>query len=214
MSAPSATRILVVDDHPIFREGLKLSLDSSLKDFTWVGEAATAKNALDQIYDKRPDLVILDLILGSGSGMEVVRELKTRRIPTKILVLTQVQDPKTDRELRRLEVDAVLSKMAPLRSVVEAVEALRNNQPYVSAPLPTPTEEDPLAPVPNLKPNLTAREVEIVRLVAAGQTQKEIAETLGCAPETVKTHKGNLLRKLGARNSAEIVAWATRAGLI
>ncbi|MBX3018164.1 MAG: response regulator transcription factor [Bdellovibrionaceae bacterium] len=209
-----ATRILVVDDHPIFREGLKLSLDSSLKDFTWVGEAANAKTALDQIYDKRPDLVILDLILGSTSGLDVVREVKSRQIPTKILVLTQVQDPKTERELRRLEVDAILSKMAPLQSVVEAVEALRNNQPFTSPPLPNSNEEEGMNPVPALKPNLTAREVEIVRLVAAGQTQKEIAETLGCAPETVKTHKGNLLRKLGARNSAEIVAWATRTGLI
>lgn len=213
MSSP-ATRIFVVDDHPIFREGLKLSLDSTIKDFTWVGEAATAKNAMEQINEKRPDLVILDLILGTSSGLEVVREIKQRQIPTKILVLTQVQDPKTDRELRRWEVDAVLSKMAPLQTVVEAVEALRNNQPYMSAPLPSPNEADEMNPTPALKPNLTAREVEIVRLVAAGQTQKEIAETLGCAPETVKTHKGNLLRKLGARNSAEIVAWATRAGLI
>lgn len=209
-----ATRIFVVDDHQIFREGLKLSLESSLRDFTWAGEAASAKTALEKIYETRPDVVILDLILGAGSGVEVLRELKSRHFPAKILVLTQVQDPKTDRELRRLEADAVLSKTAALQAVVAAVESLRRNQPYVSAPLPVPTEEEGETPAPAMKPNLTAREVEIVRLVAAGQTQKEIAETLGCAPETVKTHKGNLLRKLGARNSAEIVAWATKTGLI
>lgn len=209
-----ACRIMVVDDHPIFREGLILSLSSKLSDCSWVGEAATAKSALAMMTEQQPDLVILDLILSAGSGLDVVRQMRSQNMKPKILVLTQLNDPKTDRELRQLQVEAVVSKLSPLEVVVDAIHALRSGLSFTGPSAPGLPENEVYESSTLNKPNLTAREIEIVRLVATGQTQKEIAVALGCAPETVKTHKGNLLRKLGARNSAEIVAWATKTGLI
>jgi len=208
---PDAIRVLVVDDHAVVREGLRTFL--SLQDgIEVVGEAGDGREAVAVAERERPDVVLMDLVMPRLDGVHAMRELRSRVPRARVIVLTSFLDD--DRLLPAIRAGAagyLLKNVAPselARAVraADAGEALID--PVVAARLVDAlADDDRRAEQP-----LTAREQEVLDLIARGYANKRIALELGIAEKTVKTHVGHVLAKLGVADRTQAALYATRAG--
>jgi DNA-binding NarL/FixJ family response regulator len=204
-------RVLVVDDHAVVREGLRTFL--SLQDgIEVVGEAGDGREAVAVAERERPDVVLMDLVMPRLDGVQAMRELRARVPRTRVIVLTSFLDD--DRLLPAIRAGAAgyllknvePSELARAVRAAEAGEALID--PAVAARL-----VDALADGEERDEQpLTAREQEVLDLVARGYANKRIALELGIAEKTVKTHVGHVLAKLGVADRTQAALYATRAG--
>ena len=204
-------RVLVVDDHAVVREGLRTFL--SLQDgIEVVGEAGDGREAVAVAERERPDVVLMDLVMPRLDGVQAMRELRARVPRTRVIVLTSFLDD--DRLLPAIRAGAAgyllknvePSELARAVRAAEAGEALID--PAVAARL-----VDALADGEERDEQpLTAREQEVLDLVARGYANKRIARELGIAEKTVKTHVGHVLAKLGVADRTQAALYATRAG--
>jgi len=204
-------RVMVVDDHPLTRSGLRAALRAE-PDLELAGEAGGALEALALVDRARPDVVLVALALPGMDGFELTRRLAAGRSAPKVLVLTRVEGG--DPVRRALEVGArgYLSKTASAGDVAEAIRAVHAGRRVLG-----PEAADALAQAvsaPAGGADLTAREREVLALVAAGLSNGRIAEQLNLAPSTVRFHLRSLRGKLGVATRAEAIAWAHRRGLV
>ena len=204
-------RIVVVDDHPVVREGLVATL-SDEKEFKVVGAVGSAEDALPLVGAQRPDVILLDLELPAQSGLEAIPKLRTARPQSKILILTAYDTD--ERVIGALQAGAqgYLLKGASLEEIARAIRAVHAGGSYLDPRIAAKV-------VGALNPHaraaaLSEREREVLRLVAGGQANKQIARTLGITERTVKFHVTSILTKLGAENRAQAVALATQRGLL
>ena len=210
-------RVLIADDHPLFRRGL-VSLLNEEADIEVVGEAASGAQAIALARETHPDVVLMDVIL-PGGGVEATQAI-VRTLPrVKVLMLTVSE---ADADLfGAIEAGAsgyLLKEVEP-EELVQAIRQVHAGQailsPAVAVKVLQQMRRKMSEPAPSSEPPLlTAREVEVVRLLAQGLTNQEIAQRLVVAESTVKSHIRNILRKTNTHNRAEIVAWAMQAGLI
>lgn len=204
-----ALRLLVVDDHPVVRNGLAGML-SSQPDFVVVGEASDGREAVDAVASQRPDLVLMDLRMPGMDGLAAIRAIRERPDPPAILVLT-TYDSDTD-IVRAIEAGAAgyLLKDAPPSELHAAVRSAAAGgsplSPSVAARL-VERVRDPSEP-------LTARELDALRLVARGLSNREIARDLRISEATVKTHLLHAFEKLGVGDRTSAVTRAIERGLI
>ncbi len=207
-------RTVLADDHPVFRHGLAVLLQDQ-PDFEVVGMAATAEEAVRLVSELQPDLVVIDVIL-PGDGLAAAQAIAEAVPETKVVMLT-VSENEED-ILRAVEVGVhgyLLKEIEPnqlleqLRAVYRGHAALSN---VVAAKLLRAVRHTSLRNWAG-RAALTPREAEIVALLCKGKSNKEIADSLSIAESTVKSHLHSILDKLGARNRAELVAWAIRHGL-
>jgi DNA-binding NarL/FixJ family response regulator len=201
--------IFIVDDHALLRDGLKFLL---AKEHEWnvVGESGDGVKALSEILRCQPDVVILDLKLPGMSGEDILRELRRAPQPPKVLVISQLDDIGQLRRVMKLEPEGILMKSGATGQVLSALAAVLRGERFVGPevkPLLSAPEDPSVALI-------TERERDVAKLLTEGKTNKEIAAALGCSDQTVKTHKANLMRKLGFANSAEVSAWAVKVGLV
>ncbi len=204
-------RIIVVDDHPVVREGLVATL-SDEKEFKVVGAVGSAEDALPLVGAQRPDVILLDLELPAQSGLKAIPKLRTARPQSKILILTAYDTD--ERVIGALQAGAqgYLLKGASLEEIARAIRAVHAGGSYLDPRIAAKV-------VGALNPHaraaaLSEREREVLRLVAGGQANKQIARTLGITERTVKFHVTSILTKLGAENRAQAVALATQRGLL
>ncbi len=209
-------RVLLVDDHHVVRECLRLHLELSLG-ATIVGEAATAAEALRLVAETGPDVLVLDVRLPDASGVAVARWVRRALPGVAIVVYTGYNDPLARRQLLGLGVRGYLSKTARVSEVVSAIERVASGE-TVLAPAPdTPTEGNSAAEtegIAELQEPLTAREQEVLELLAAGYRNAEIAAELGMGVHTVEFHVGHVLQKLGVRTRTAAAMKAQRLGLL
>ena len=205
-----AIRVLVVDDHAVGREGLRTFL--SLQDgIDVVGEAGDGREAVAMAERERPDVVLMDLVMPRLDGVQAMRELRARVPRARVIVLTSFLDD--DRLLPAIRAGAAgyllknvePSELARAVRAADAGEALID--PAVAARLVDALADDERDEQP-----LTAREQEVLDLVARGYANKRIALELGIAEKTVKTHVGHVLAKLGVADRTQAALYATRAG--
>ncbi|XVV08567.1 response regulator [Actinoplanes sp. CA-131856] len=200
-------RVLIVDDHPAVRRGLRTFLELA-GDLEVVGEAADGPTALDLIAETGPEVVLLDMVLPGMDGVEVLRELRRRDLPARVLVVTSFTDRARLVPAVRAGARGYLSKDVDPNALVAAVRSVAAGhlllEPDVAAGLlGAPAEE----------PALTARERDVLALLAEGRSNREIARALVVAEKTVKTHVSSILLKLGLADRTQAALHAVRNGL-
>jgi NarL family two-component system response regulator LiaR len=205
--------VLVVDDHAVVREGLRTFLE--LQDgIAVVGEAADGEAAVRQAEALRPDVVLMDLVMPRLDGVGAMRELRRRLPATRVIVLTSFVDD--ERLLPAIQAGAAgyLLKNAAPSELARAIRAAHSGEalldPLVAARLVDAIAQPPGEPAAE---RLTAREREVLALIARGLSNKRIARELGIAEKTVKTHVGHVLAKLGVTDRTQAAVHAVRMGL-
>jgi DNA-binding NarL/FixJ family response regulator len=206
-------RLLIVDDHPIVRDGLRGVFDGD-PDFEVVGEAADGAEAVDRAVALAVDVALMDLRMPRMGGVEAIGLLRERAPGVRVLVLT-TYDSDAD-VLPAIEAGATgyLLKDAPRDELVRAVRAAHLGQAVLAPSVAQKLLGHVRAPAAAVPDVLTDRELEVLRLVAAGTTNKEAAKRLFISEATVKTHLLHLYAKLGVRDRAAAVAAAYRSGLL
>jgi DNA-binding NarL/FixJ family response regulator len=219
---PDAIRALIVDDHALFRRGLEMVLDSE-PDIELVGEASDGEEAVRKAGESLPDVVLMDVRMPRSTGIDACRALKAVAPSAKIIMLT-ISDEEADLfEAIRAGASGYLLKDIPLDEVAESVRAVHGGQSLISpsmagklltefATLARREEEEPPQQVP--APRLTEREIEVLKLVARGMNNRDIAKELFISENTVKNHVRNILEKLQIHSRMEAVLVAVREKLI
>ena len=204
----ASIRILVVDDHPVVRDGLTAMLNTQT-DFEVVGEAGDGEEALRKIADWDPDVLLLDLEMPGADGIETLQRLKEMDVPARAIVFTVFDTDERIVSAMRAGAMVYLLKGAPREDVFRAVRVVNEGGSLVEPAVASrflDSINDPDA--------LTARQREVLKLMATGLLNKEIADRLYISERTVKFHVSEIPAKLGAGNRTEAVAIAKKKGLI
>jgi len=217
MSAP--IRVLIADDQKVVREGLAMVL-GLLRDVEVVGAASDGDEAVALAGDLHPDVVLMDLRMPRCDGVEATRILRERQPETKVVVLTTYADDRSVLDALRAGARGYLTKDVGGTEIRQALQQVIDDQAVidpavqrhlVEAIASAPAEDPP--PPPRLPDRLTPREAEVLRLIATGLSNSEIAEHLVISEGTVKSHINRLLMKIHARDRGQAVAYAYQHGL-
>jgi DNA-binding NarL/FixJ family response regulator len=201
-------RVLVVDDHPVVRQGLRTLLDLQ-DDLTVVGEAADGTSAVAAAEELHPDVVLLDLKMPGSDGVAALRGLRAAGNPTRVLVITSFTEPAAVLPAVRAGAAGYVYKDIDPPALAAAIRAV-----HAGHVLLHPDVARLLAAGEAPKVNLTAREREVLAEIARGRANREIARELGLAEKTVKTHVSAILAKLGVQDRTQAALYAVRAGLV
>jgi two-component system response regulator NreC len=211
-------RILIADDQTIVRECLR-SLVSLNPDFEVVGEAGDGREAIQLTENLKPDLVLMDLSMPRTDGLNAIQEVKGRFPKTKVLVLTVHGDEELIIGTLEMGVDGYALKDSTYAELMVAIGNVLGGKPYICPGISEKVIKGYLDGRKALKASspwmtLSHREREILKLIAEGQKSGKIAEYLCISPKTVQTHRTKLMKKLGLRTTADLVAFALKKGLI
>jgi DNA-binding NarL/FixJ family response regulator len=206
-------RILVVDDHALVRKGL-IQLLARQRDFGEFGEAATAGEALALVERQPWDIVLLDLALPDGSGLEVLQRVRELRATLPVLVVSMYPEDQLGERLLEAGAGGYLTKEAAPEELVRAIRRVLRGQKYLSPALEAQLAER-TAGGPSLPHDrLSAREFEVMLLLAAGRPIHVIARRLGVSPKTVTTYRSRVLAKMRMTTNAELTYYAVQRRLI
>ena len=209
--------ILLADDHSIVRQGLRALLEVE-PDFYIVGEAADGLEVTQLIEYLRPDVLVLDLMMPGLDGLEVTRRVNQRSPQTRIIILSMYGNEAYVVEVLRNGAAGYVLKKSTADELVRAVRAVVAGQRYLSPPLSEQIIETYMQKADestqDLYDLLTAREREVLYLVAEGHTNAEIAAQLFISSRTVEMHRANLMRKLDLRSQADLIRYALRRGIV
>jgi len=213
-------RILIADDHSVVRSGLRQLLKTS-GEFSIVGEAASGEEAIEQVRKHEPDIAILDISMPGMNGVEATRIIKQESAGTKVLILTIHESEDYVFQMVRAGASGYLSKNAGKEELFSAVKAIAAGERFFSPGISKLMVEEFIrrannnvpAAAPSEAP-LTNRETEVLRLIAGGLTNQEIAEKLFISARTVDTHRTNLMQKLNIHETAGLVKYAIEKGIV
>ncbi len=213
-------RVLLVDDHAVLRAGLRLLVDSQ-PDMVVVGEAGDGQEGIWLAGELKPDVVLMDIAMPGMDGIEAMRLLAEKAPESRVLFLSMYQEEEYLRRVLAAGAAGYILKRAAGPELLIAIRAVDRGDVYLDPALTRMLVEDyldrGLAQPPQEEPpavSLTPRELEVLRLVAQGHTNREIAEILVVSVKTVETHKANIMKKLGLHSRAELVRYALRRGLL
>ena len=212
--AASAVRVLIVDDHAVVRSGLRLLLEGE-EGIEVAGEAGNAQEAIFRALETSPDVILLDLVMPGQSGLDVIPTLLKERPDAKVLVLSMQDEPQYVRQAFAAGASGYVLKEAADTEVVAAIREVANGGRYLHAELGArlliteqadarAAAEDPLS----------EREHEVLRLLALGHTNQEIAKQLFISVRTAETHRSHIMQKLRLTSRAELVRHALAEGLL
>jgi len=210
-------RIILADDHTILREGLKVLLEKQ-GNIKVVAEASNGQEAVSKTVEFQPDVVILDISMPLMEGLEATRQIRREAPNVRILVLTMHDDSEFFLQLLRAGASGYVTKKSVASDLINAVEAVYRGESFFCTSMSKTLLSDYLRLVKNTEETeqeeLTPREREIVKLIAEGYTNQEIAELLHRSVKTIESHRANILSKLGVHDSIELVKYAVRKKLI
>lgn len=209
-TAKRPVRIVLADDHSVLRAGLRLLLDAE-PEFDVVAEASNAQDAARYVRGHHPDVLILDLNMPGGSGIDLIPRIREEAPETRIVVLTMQRDPAFARQALRAGAVGYVLKDAADGELVLAVRLAASGQTYLNPQLGARLASGPLDARPG---DLSERELEIVRLIALGHTNPEIAEQLHLSIRTIEAHRSHIHQKLTLSSRAELVRFALEHRLI
>jgi DNA-binding NarL/FixJ family response regulator len=204
-------RVLIVDDHPVVREGLRVVLEDT-KEMQVVGEVGSAEEALSAVERALPDIVLLDLELPGMNGVDAIPRFADAASHPRVIILTAYDTE--ERVLAALKAGAVgyVLKGAPAGEIAQAIRAVAGGGSYLTPRVAARVVAQVKAP--RRSGLLTARERQVLRLVARGRSNKQIARDLAITERTIKFHMTSIFNKLGADNRAQAIAIAAQRGLL
>jgi NarL family two-component system response regulator LiaR len=206
--------VLIADDHAMVRQGLRNFLDLH-EDIEVVGEATNGVEAVDQVRQLLPDVVLMDLVMPEMDGIEATRKIRAISPDTQVIVLTSfAEDEKVFPSIKAGALGYLLKDVSPT-DLIKAIQAARRGEaqlhPEIARKLMDEFSSRPREPIPE---ELTERELDVLRLVARGLTNREIAQKLVISEKTVKTHVSNILGKLRLSDRTQAAIYALRQGLV
>lgn len=212
-------RLLLVDDHSLIRAGVR-ALVADIPGYSVVGEADDGSRLLEMVQHLAPDIVLLDISMRSTSGLDALSHLRTNGFTCKVLILSMHTDPELI--MRALESGAhgYLLKDTTAKELEQALVALRNDERYLSPAIAHTVINQALLHAQDGKQttsdrhNLTARQLEILRLIVRGKSTREIANGLGLSIKTVETHRSQIMKRLQIYDVAGLVLFAVRERII
>ena len=219
-------RVVIAEDHQIFVEGLKTILSTSdTRDFEVVGVVGTGKDLERSLRSQEAELLFLDLNIPEGDGLAMIPKLKTKYPSLRIIALTMFDDPKIVKSAFKSGLDGYILKGNPIEEIFEAVDEVLEGKTYLGDGVIInllPGEEGPKRKKDisgfvtkfMQKYHLTAREIEILQLIAQALSNKQIAQALYISDQTVSVHRKNIMRKLGVSNTAALLKLAYENELV
>jgi len=206
------TRVVIADDHALLRQSLKALLET--EQFTVVGEASTGLEAIRLVEQTRPKLVIMDLAMPEMNGIDAAKEI-TQRVPgTKIMLMTMHNEDEYVFTALRSGVSGYFLKTQTTSELIAAVREVDRGNTYLSPSVSRHLVQSMLSGKPPAAQRLSSRERQVLQLIAEGKTTKEIANILGMSVRTGESHRANIMEKLGIHDTAGLVRFAIRLGLI
>lgn len=210
-------RVLVADDHGVVREGLS-SLIGAEAGFSVAGEASSAEEAVALALEHRPDLVVMDVSMPEIGGIEATRRIKEQAPEMRVLMLTVHEDKELMRAAIRAGAGGYVLKRAIKSELLHAIRTVLNDELYLHPVMARillmamPEEREPVAVEPDVP--LTPREIDVLRLLAQGYTNRQAAEILGISVRTVEYHRSNLTAKLNLEGRVQLIRYAEKHGLL
>lgn len=210
-------RVLVADDHGVVRDGLA-SLINSEPDFSVIGDASSAEEAVTIALETRPDLVVMDISMPEMGGIEATRRIKAKAPEVRVLMLTVHEDKELMRAAIRAGAGGYVLKRAIKSELLHAITTVMDDQLYVHPVMARimlmamPEEREPVVVEPDVP--LTPRETDVLRLLAQGYTNRQAGEILGISVRTVEYHRGNVIAKLNLDGRVELIRYAEEHGLL
>jgi two-component system response regulator NreC len=211
-TATKTTTIVVADDHAVVRTGLRLLLDAE-PELEVIAEAGDMPGAIRMVEAHRPAVLVLDLNMPGGSGLDAIDTLTASTPESAIVVLTMQDDPSFARKALQNGALGFVLKEAADEELLEAVRAAARGQTYLNPRLGARLATEPASP-PDPLDDLTDRERDVLRRIALGHTNAEIAEQLFLSVRTVETHRAHIQQKLGRSRRAELVQYALENKLV
>ena len=206
-------KLFLVDDHQLLLEAWKLLFETS-GDMQVVKTASNAEDAIEYCVVYRPDIVLLDINLGSESGLDVCIEILDRMPKTKVIGLSFHNNLQLIRKFIDSGAHGYLTKNVSPEEVLRAVRVVHEGGNYICEEIQKKLIELNLFGKKEQNAELTLREIDIIKLLAQGLSSKEIADNLHIAQRTVESHRYNILKKSNAQNVAQLVVWATKNGIV
>lgn len=217
MEAVGKINVLIVDDHQVVREGLCAFLEL-LDDITVIGEAEDGRQAVELVRSLKPDVVLMDLVMPHMDGITATQQVVALDLGTKVIALTSFsEDDKVFPAIQAGASSYLLKNVSP-DALAEAIRAVHRGEarlhPDITRKLMQQVSQPKITAQENSLGELTEREVEVLRLVAGGSNNREIAEQLFISENTVKTHVSNILSKLGLEQRTQLVLYAIKNKLV
>jgi DNA-binding NarL/FixJ family response regulator len=224
-AASEQIRIVLADDHDILRQGLKLLLEAQ-PDLRVTGEARTGLDAIEQVAASQPDVAVLDITMPAMDGLEACQRIRNQYPATQVLILTMHESEEYFLQALRVGAVGYLVKKAAPAELCAAVRTIKQGGAFLYpglakaliraylSPRTTPPQKDATTSVSHILDVLTPRELEVLKLVAAGHTNQEIADQFVLSIKTVQAHRANVMEKLGLHDVTHLVRFAMRHGLI
>lgn len=207
MNSPVAHTLLLVDDHPMMRRGMRQLLELE-DDLAVIGEANNGVEALQMVASLQPELVLLDNNMPEMNGVETLKRLREQNFPGKVLLFTVSDDEDDVRDAMRLGADGYLLKDMEPEQLIQQIRAALGGALVISPALTRVLAQALRNPPSASQLDLTDRERQVLKMIAAGSSNKVIGNKLGITEGTVKVHVKNLLHKLGLRSRVEAAVWA------
>jgi len=212
-------RILLVDDHDVVRRGLR-SLVEAQVDWEVCGEAATGREAVQKAGRLKPNVVIMDITMPGLNGLEATRQIRKATPGTQVLILTVHESEELLAEAIRAGAHACMLKSDAGRELVSAIEALTQGKPFFTSRVAGILLSRQMGGrwsserIDFAGPHLSAREREVIQLLAEGKSNKEVAALLNLSVKTVQTHRANISRKLNLHSLGQLIHYAIRNGIV
>lgn len=209
-------RVMIVDDHALVREGITALL-KFYEDVEVVGEAADGLEAIDRLAKLRPDIVLMDIAMPGLGGLEATVEIRKRDPGVKVIVLSQYDDMEYVNRFLNANVSGYILKKAVGGELIAAIRAVAKGECYLHSSIASKVIDGYVGKTAGSAgpyDRLTDREKQVLKLVAEGNTHKEIASNLGISVKTAVAHNTNICEKLGLHSKAELIKFAIQKGII
>jgi len=207
-------KVLIVDDHTIVREGLRQILEET-SDIVVAGEASSAQEVINKVWNNSYDIVLLDISLPGRSGLDVLKQLKSIKPYLPILILSMHPEEQYAIRSLRAKASGYLTKESASEELIDAIRKVAQGRKYITSSLAEKLafELEDNGSFPSHE-NLSDREFQVMCMIASGKRVKEIADALSLSVKTISTYRARILKKMNMRNNSQLIYYAIKSGLV